>query len=194
MNKYFLPGVDKIPKDNSIEAILSPIPATPEFILDSYKDQNVDEPKVQRSFYIQKTIWDAAAQLPVSRQEIIYKALLEAVSGYKSELPLLRQEIAELDQSIELMQIRRSAKVKRVRELEAAEEEGKQAITLLSCNKQQAAKELNRFLNRYGNSMQPMQFKRLEELSGIHSKKIKEFLEGNKYFPSDEEINSFFGI
>jgi hypothetical protein len=184
--------------DFDIEGTRSPLPDSLGFNLGAGKDapKQPAEPvkKIQRSFWIEENTWEAAAELPVSRTEIISKALLEAITSYKSELPQLRAEIKELDHIIECFQLQRSAKQQRVKELEEAEEETEKAVTKKETNRQQAATELIRLLEEHGKNMMQIQYKRLEELSGIKSKNIKQFLEKTRYFPTDEQINDFFGL
>lgn len=152
------------------------------------------KPRIQRSFWVDGEIWKAAGGLPLSRSEIIYKALLEAVTGYLTELPQLRAEVKELDALIENAQIQRSAKLQRIQELEKADEESSREVSIRSINKQQAATELVRLLEEYGNKMLPLQYQRIAELSGIPGKLIKTFLEETKFLPSNEDLNTFFKL
>ncbi len=189
-------GFNLGPKDLDTNVDPAPLPDPSKHILDEGKKKiTKTEPskKIQRSFWVEEETWAAAADLPVSRTQIMSKALLEAVTSYKSELPQLLAEIKELDHVIECLQIQRSAKQQRVKELQEAQEQDKEAVNTQTINRQQAATELIRLLDEHGKNMMPLQFKRLEELSGIKIKNIKTFLEKTHYFPSNEQVKEFFG-
>jgi hypothetical protein len=151
-----------------------------------------DMAKIQRSFYVQKYIWDAADGLPISRPEIITQALLNAITAYKSEAAQLRYDITNIDKQIETLLAQRTAKVNTLIEIEKAESEKAKNDALSRIAIEQAVVETMNLVDMFRKKMTPSHFKRLETISGIPAAEIKTFLEENDYSPETDKLRMFY--
>lgn len=155
---------------------------------------NVDsEAKLQRSFYVKKWIWDAANELPISRPEIITRALLNEIAAFKSEIPLLKYDVEQIDIQIESLHAQKTAKLNRIAELENQAVLNDTDAAFSEFAVQQAILETTELLKMVGyRDLQKVHYTRLQELSHTPAAEIKEFLKSKKFMPSDYEIEMFY--
>lgn len=153
-----------------------------------------DRVKVQRSFQIEKWVWDAAGDLPESRSEIIRSSLLDKVTAYKSEIPQLQDDVRKIDKQFEILQSQRAAKIHRINELKINADKQKEEEQLAQINRDQAVVETMNVLELHRRNMGAHHFKRLEQLTGIAAKDIKAFLTEKQFRPSEEEVRFFYHL
>lgn len=148
--------------------------------------------RVQRSFWVDKGIWDAAACIPGGRAKYIENSLANAVAAYKTEIPKLELQAEEYRTKILEDQSGLSATLARIEELKAQEESHTKEIMKTQANLEQAAIETSRLLESYGRKLTRAHYNRLSELSGIPSGHIENFIKTNKYRLSKKQIRDFY--
>lgn len=183
-------------KGINLNEIITNLDASPGFTLEGEVDAILPENrvKIQRSFQIEKWIWDAAEHLPESRSSIIRNALLDKITAYKSEIPQLQDDIRKIDEQLEILQAQRAAKLHRLKELEAQASKQQEEAQLAKINREQAVVETMNILELHRRNMGAHHFKRLEQLTGIPAKDIKAFITEHKYRPSEEEVRFFYNL
>lgn len=160
------------------------------------RPQRLPKNVTQHSIYIDPVLWEASGNLPISRPEIIRKALEDAVAFYQSDLEKLKSQHRELQKKIMDQQAQDSVILERIDQLEAKAvyEEGEKqkaqelveiavSETLTMCK---AHKRSSAF--RIGFE----QYQKLEQLSGIDAAKIETFLKDNKFRPLEGAVRVFY--
>jgi septal ring factor EnvC (AmiA/AmiB activator) len=183
-------------KDINLNEIITNLDEAPGFNLVDMEDSipPEDRVKVQRSFQIEKWIWDASKNLPESNSETIRKALLNKVTAYKSEIPQLQDDVRKIDEQFEKLQAQRAAKLHRIKELEVQAGKQQEEAQLAKINRDQAVVETINILELHRRNMGAHHFKRLEQLTGISAKDIKAFITEHKFRPSEEEVRFFYNL
>lgn len=160
------------------------------------RPQRLSKSVTQHSIYVEPELWAAADNLPLSRPDIVRKALEDAVAFYQSDLEKLKSQHNEVQKQIMDLQAQDSVILERIEQLEAKavyEEDEKQKAqdliemavseTLTMCK---AHKRSSAF--RIGFE----QYQKLEQLSGVDAAKIETFLKDTKFRPVEETLRVFY--
>jgi uncharacterized coiled-coil DUF342 family protein len=154
--------------------------------------KQVQRERIQRSFWVDKEVWDAAACIPGGRTKFIENALADAVAAYKTEIPELELQAEEHRIKLLEHQSGLSATLARIAELKAEQDSHTKEIMKTQANLEQAAIETIRLLESNGKNLMKAHYNRLSELSGIPPKHIESFIKINNYRPSEEQVRDFY--
>ena len=148
--------------------------------------------RIQRSFWVDKDVWNAAACIPGGRTKFIENTLADAVAAYKTEIHKL--ELQSEEHRIKLLEHESglSATLARIAELKAEEENQTKETMKIQANLEQAVIETIRLLDYHRKKLTKAHYTRLSKLSGIPSEDITNFIQTNKYRPSEEQVRDFY--
>ena len=148
--------------------------------------------RIQRSFWVDKDVWNAAACIPGGRTKFIENALADAVAAYKTGIPKL--ELQAEEHRIKLLEHEAglSATLARITELKTEEENHIKETMKIQVNLEQAVIETIRLLEYHRKKLTKAHYTRLSKLSGIPSEYITNFIQTNKYRPSEEQVRDFY--
>lgn len=146
----------------------------------------------QHVIYMDPDLWDAAGDLPESRQDIAREAFLNKVSYYKSDLPKLKWQLEDVRMQIQSFLAKEAVILKRIEQLEAkAVIEVSETEKLNEC-KETAVAETLVMCKAFKKNMGYSHYAKLAELSGVEAAKIEVFLKDLKFRPSEEAVRIFY--
>jgi len=148
--------------------------------------------ETQHIVYVEPDVWDAADNLPESRQDIMREALLNKISYYHSDLPKLKWQLEEIRARIQSDLAKEAVIIRRIEQLEA-----KAVVELDEIRKADecldiAIKETITMCKAFKKNMMYAHYAKLSELSGMDAAKIEVFLKDSKFRPSEEAVRVFY--
>lgn len=150
----------------------------------------------QHSVYVEPDLWKAAESLPISRPEIMRKALEDAVAFYESDLEKLKSQHTELQKQIMDLQAQDAVILERIDQLEAkavyekGEKQKAQNLVDMAVSETLTMCKAHKRSSAFRIGFE--QYQKLEQLSGVDAAKIETFLKDNKFRPPEEAVRVFY--
>lgn len=148
--------------------------------------------ETQHVIYMDPELWDAAGDLPETRQDIAREAFLNKVAYYHSDLPKLKWQLEEIRARIQSDMAKEAVILLRIEQLEA-----KAIIEVNDVQKAEdqinlVVKETLTMCKAFKKDMGFLQYTKLSDMSGVEAAKIEVFLKDAKFRPSEEAVRVFY--
>lgn len=160
------------------------------------RPQRLPKSVTQHSVYTEPELWEASGNLPISRPEIIRKALEDAVAFYQSDLEKLKSQHNELQKQIMNFQAQDAIIVERIEQLEAkavyeeGEKQKAQDLVEMAVSETMTMCKAHKRSSAFRIGFE--QYQKLEQLSGVDAAKIETFLKDSKFRPAEETLRIFY--